>query len=78
VTDHGFVYCVFRWLQVGDDNYVVVPGSQFVVSRTAFKDNSSYYKVVITSLLVVVAVVVVVVAVVVVVCCSENYCGQGY
>jgi len=32
-------------IQVGDDNYEVVPGSQFVVSRTALKDNSSYYKV---------------------------------
>jgi len=32
-------------MQVGDDNYEVVPGSQFVVSRTACKDNSSSYKV---------------------------------
>jgi len=32
-------------MQVGDDNYEVVPGSQFVVSRTAFKDNTSSYKV---------------------------------
>ena len=36
------VHCL---MQVGDDNYEVVPGSQFVVSRTAFKDNSSSYKV---------------------------------
>ncbi|KAL3847105.1 hypothetical protein ACJMK2_018035 [Sinanodonta woodiana] len=28
---------------VGDDDYTVVPNSKFVVSRTAFKDNSSYY-----------------------------------
>ena len=34
----------WHW-QVGDDNYEVVEGSQFSVSRTAFKDNSSYYKV---------------------------------
>lgn len=27
----------------GDDEYTVVPNSKFVVSRTAFKDNSSYY-----------------------------------
>ena len=38
------VDCVM--MQVGDDNYEVVPDSEFVVSRTAFKDNSSYYKVV--------------------------------
>lgn len=28
----------------GDDGYTVVPGSQFIVSRTAFKDNSSHYR----------------------------------
>ncbi|KAK2144822.1 hypothetical protein LSH36_727g01027 [Paralvinella palmiformis] len=28
----------------GDDDYDVVPGSKFVVSRTAFKDNTSYYR----------------------------------
>jgi len=38
--------CIIALLmQVGDDNYEVVPGSQFVVSRTAFKDNTSSYKV---------------------------------
>ncbi|CAG2063235.1 unnamed protein product, partial [Timema podura] len=26
-----------------EDSYDVVPNSQFVISRTAFKDNSSYY-----------------------------------
>ena len=30
--------------QPGDDDYDVVPGSKFVVSRTAFKDNTSYYR----------------------------------
>ena len=31
-------------IQEGDKDYDVVPNSCFVVSRTAFKDNSSYYK----------------------------------
>lgn len=31
-------------LQEGDD-YELVPGSEFVVSRTANKDNSSYYEI---------------------------------
>lgn len=30
---------------INDDDFSVVPGSQFVVSRTAFKDNSSFYQV---------------------------------
>ncbi|XP_013380461.1 structural maintenance of chromosomes protein 4-like [Lingula anatina] len=30
---------------LGDDDYEVVPNSNFVVSRTAFRDNSSYYQV---------------------------------
>jgi len=39
-------WCTVRcMMQAGDDNYEVVAGSQFVVSRTAFKDNSSSYKV---------------------------------
>ena len=32
-------------MQVGDENYEVCAATEFVVSRTAFKDNSSYYKV---------------------------------
>lgn len=31
-------------MQEGDDDFEIVPNSKFVVSRTAFKDNSSYYK----------------------------------
>ncbi len=31
--------------QDGDEDFDVVPGSKFVVSRTAFTDSSSYYKV---------------------------------
>ena len=32
-------------MQEGENDYDVVPDSKFVVSRTAFKDNSSYYRV---------------------------------
>jgi hypothetical protein len=38
----GFVCCS---CQTNEDEFDVVPSSHFVVSRTAFKDNSSYYKV---------------------------------
>ena len=31
--------------KTGENDFTVVPNSQFVVSRTAFKDNSSYYKI---------------------------------
>ena len=31
------------FFQEGDD-YDIVPGSEFVVTRTAFRDNSSYYQ----------------------------------
>lgn len=31
------------FLQSNDD-HEVVPGSEFIISRTAFKDNSSYYE----------------------------------
>lgn len=34
-----------NFLQRGDDDFEVVEGSEFVVSRTAFKDSSSYYKI---------------------------------
>lgn len=34
---------IFFRFQEGDD-YEIVPNSQFVISRTAFKDNSSYYQ----------------------------------
>ncbi len=37
------ILCPF--VQTGDDEYEVVPDSKFVVSRAAFKDNSSYYRV---------------------------------
>ena len=29
----------------GENEYDVIPGSEIVVSRTAFKDNSSYYSI---------------------------------
>lgn len=32
-------------MQPGEDEYTVVPNSEFVVSRTAFKDNSSNYSI---------------------------------
>ena len=43
----GIIYVIHVCFcfQEGDDEYDVVPNSKFVVSRTAFKDNSSYYKV---------------------------------
>ena len=31
--------------QPGDDEFDVIPGSQFCVSRTAFTDNSSHYQI---------------------------------
>ena len=31
--------------QPGDNDFEVIEGSQFSVSRTAFRDNSSFYKV---------------------------------
>ncbi len=39
--------CIFISIilfQPGVDGYDVVHGSQFIVSRTAFKDNSSHYQ----------------------------------
>ena len=36
---------IWLYCQPEEDEFTVVPDSQFVVSRTAFKDNSSYYKV---------------------------------
>lgn len=32
-------------LPQNEEEYLVVPGSEFIVSRTAFKDNSSHYQV---------------------------------
>lgn len=37
--------CVGLFVQTGENDFTVVPNSQFVVSRTAFRDNSSYYKI---------------------------------
>jgi len=36
---------LFFPVQIGEDDYDVIPGSEFTVSRTAFKDNSSFYSV---------------------------------
>ena len=33
------------FLQPGEDEYTIVPNTEFVVSRTAFKDNSSNYSI---------------------------------
>ena len=41
ILTFSFWICLF---QPGDDQYNVVPNSKFVVSRTAFKDSSSYYR----------------------------------
>ena len=40
-----FNFVLVCFVQTGDEDYDVVPDSKFVVSRTAFSDNSSYYRV---------------------------------
>ena len=35
----------YLYTQPGDDDYEVIEGSKFAVSRTAFRDNSSYYRI---------------------------------
>jgi len=38
-----YTYCGLSGIIQPDDGYEVVPDSQFVVSRTAYKDNNSAY-----------------------------------
>lgn len=46
ITFNQFVFSnVFCFFQPNDEDYQVVPDSKFVVSRVAFRDNSSYYMV---------------------------------